>query len=81
MKSIFMSANPLRTDIRDVPIPLPERDEVFIKVMVCGSNPKDWKFPVRKSSRRSDNLGTNNLSGSYPERHSAEPRTGHGRLN
>ncbi|KAL8729297.1 MAG: hypothetical protein Q9166_004794 [cf. Caloplaca sp. 2 TL-2023] len=36
----------LKVDIVDSEIPVPKDDEVVIKVVVSGSNPKDWKFPV-----------------------------------
>ena len=29
--------------IEDVPVPKPNADQVLIKVVVSGSNPKDWK--------------------------------------
>ncbi len=32
--------------IEDVPIPKPNADEVLIRVVVSGSNPKDWKMPM-----------------------------------
>lgn len=32
--------------IEDVPIPKPNADQVLIKVVVSGSNPKDWKVPI-----------------------------------
>lgn len=31
--------------IRDTPIPEPNDDQVLIKVVVSGTNPKDWKLP------------------------------------
>lgn len=31
--------------VEDVPIPKPNDDQVLIKVVVSGSNPKDWKAP------------------------------------
>ena len=31
--------------IVDSPIPVPNDDQVLIKVIVSGSNPKDWKVP------------------------------------
>ncbi|KAI8932317.1 hypothetical protein NX059_010512 [Plenodomus lindquistii] len=31
--------------IKDVPIPEPNPDQLVIKVIVSGSNPKDWKLP------------------------------------
>lgn len=31
--------------IKDSPLPQPNDDQVVIKVVVSGSNPKDWKLP------------------------------------
>ncbi|KAI0438327.1 GroES-like protein [Xylaria telfairii] len=36
-------------EIIDTPIPVPEDKEVIIKVVVAGSNPKDWKYPLWKN--------------------------------
>lgn len=33
-------------EIVDTPIPVPGDNDVVIKVVVTGSNPKDWKFPL-----------------------------------
>lgn len=33
-------------EIVDVPIPAPAANQILIKVMVSGTNPKDWKRPV-----------------------------------
>lgn len=35
----------ITVDIIDSPIPKPTADQVLIKVVVSGSNPKDWKLP------------------------------------
>ncbi|KAI1371885.1 GroES-like protein [Hypoxylon crocopeplum] len=35
----------LKVEIIDSPIPKPNPDQVLIKVVVSGSNPKDWKLP------------------------------------
>lgn len=35
----------LQTAIKEVPIPEPGPDQLVIKVIVSGSNPKDWKIP------------------------------------
>jgi NADPH:quinone reductase-like Zn-dependent oxidoreductase len=35
-------AKGLKVTIQDVPIPEPQEDQVVIKVVVSGSNPKDW---------------------------------------
>lgn len=32
--------------IIDTPIPIPKDKEVVIKVVVSGTNPKDWKYPL-----------------------------------
>jgi len=33
-------------EIIDTPIPTPGDNEVVIKVVVSGTNPKDWKYPM-----------------------------------
>ena len=40
--------------IVDSPIPVPNDDEVLIKVIVSGSNPKDWKVPEFVASGKFD---------------------------
>ena len=42
MKEALVHAGP-KVQIIDSPIPSPEPDQVVIKVVVSGSNPKDWK--------------------------------------
>lgn len=32
--------------IQDSPVPTPARDEILVKVLAFGVNPKDWKVPV-----------------------------------
>lgn len=44
MKSAINLAGPV-VKIIDTPIPEPNDDQVLIKVVVSGSNPKDWKVP------------------------------------
>ncbi|KAL6702507.1 hypothetical protein ACN47E_001597 [Coniothyrium glycines] len=44
MKEVQVSKG-LKTVIHDVPIPEPAPDQVVIRVVVSGSNPKDWKMP------------------------------------
>ncbi|KAL8843367.1 MAG: hypothetical protein Q9176_001980 [Flavoplaca citrina] len=39
----------LEVDIVDSEIPVPKDNEVVTKVVVSGSNPKDWKRPVRSN--------------------------------
>ena len=36
----------LTSRIVDSPIPVPSTNQVLIRVVVSGSNPKDWKIPV-----------------------------------
>ncbi len=44
MKEAIVLAGP-RVNIVDSPIPTPGPDQVLTKVVVSGSNPKDWKRP------------------------------------
>ena len=44
MKEAIVTAD-LGVNIVDSPIPVPEPDQVVTKVVVSGSNPKDWKHP------------------------------------
>ncbi|KAL6234841.1 hypothetical protein BDW75DRAFT_157204 [Aspergillus navahoensis] len=44
MKEVINLAGPV-AKIVDSPIPEPNDDQVLIKVIVSGSNPKDWKVP------------------------------------
>lgn len=44
MKEAIVAKGP-KVTIHDVPIPKPNADQVLIKVIVSGSNPKDWKRP------------------------------------
>lgn len=44
MKEAIVSAGP-KVHIHEVDIPKPNADQVLIKVVVSGSNPKDWKYP------------------------------------
>ena len=43
MKEALVGAG-TKVQIVDSPIPVPEPDQVVIKVVVSGSNPKDWKI-------------------------------------
>ena len=47
MKEAYVSVGP-KVSIKDVPIPTPNADQVVIKVVVSGSNPKDWKVSNKK---------------------------------
>ncbi|OTB19147.1 hypothetical protein K445DRAFT_314019 [Daldinia sp. EC12] len=44
MKEALVAPGP-KVQIVDSPIPKPNADQVLIKVVVSGSNPKDWKVP------------------------------------
>lgn len=44
MKSVVNLAGPT-VKIVDIPTPEFNDDQVLIKVVVSGSNPKDWKYP------------------------------------
>lgn len=41
MKEAIVAKGP-KVTIKDSPIPEPQTDQVVIKVVVSGSNPKDW---------------------------------------
>ncbi|RYP56976.1 hypothetical protein DL770_010792 [Monosporascus sp. CRB-9-2] len=45
MKEALVAVGP-RVRIVDSPVPKPNADQVLIKVVVSGSNPKDWKMKV-----------------------------------
>ncbi|KAF4978862.1 hypothetical protein FZEAL_4822 [Fusarium zealandicum] len=58
MKEALVSAGP-KVEIIDSPIPKPNADQVVIKVVVSGSNPKDWKVPewiVKEPSNQGDDI-------------------------
>ena len=44
MKEAIVAKGP-KVTIHDVPVPKPNADQVLIKVIYSGSNPKDWKSP------------------------------------
>ena len=48
----------LKVEIIDSPIPTPEPAQVVTKVIVSGSNPKDWKRPERagQTSNQGDDI-------------------------
>lgn len=43
--------------IRDTDIPTPEAKQVLIKVVVVGTNPKDWKYPIWRPDLEASNQG------------------------
>lgn len=49
MKEALISSGP-KVNIVDTPIPKPGPDQVIIKVVYSGSNPKDWKVPGATNS-------------------------------
>lgn len=57
MKEAIVAAGP-EVEIVDSPIPTPEPDQVVTKVVVSGSNPKDWKRPqmMGTSSNQGDDI-------------------------
>ena len=44
MKEAIVAKGP-KVTIHDVPVPKPNADQLLIKVVYSGSNPKDWKRP------------------------------------
>jgi NADPH2:quinone reductase len=57
MKEALISTGP-KVEIVDTPIPKAGRDQVVIKVVYSGSNPKDWKIPGAFMSSASHNGGS-----------------------
>ena len=57
MKEAIIHRGP-KVEIIDSPIPTPEPDQVVTKVVVSGSNPKDWKRPeyTGKSLNQGDDI-------------------------
>ena len=61
MKEAIVSANEggsVSVNFVESPIPLPGPDDVVIKVIVSGSNPKDWKSPIwtKKAHNSGDDI-------------------------
>jgi NADPH:quinone reductase len=49
MKEVLVTGapnEPLKTTIVDSPIPTPGPNQLVIRNVVVGTNPKDWKIPV-----------------------------------
>ncbi|KAI0546643.1 GroES-like protein [Xylaria curta] len=67
MKEAFVSRGP-KVEIVNSNIPTPGADEVLIKVVVCGINPKDWKmseyYGVQRSNSGNDIAGVVHSVGS-----------------
>lgn len=57
MKEAIVNVD-LSVSIIDSDIPKPKENEVLIKVIVSGSNPKDWKIPgwTQKSHNSGDDI-------------------------
>ena len=45
MKEFIVGLSGVDGEVVDSPIPKPEAKQVVIKVVVSGTNPKDWKYP------------------------------------
>ncbi|KAF8847307.1 GroES-like protein [Acephala macrosclerotiorum] len=45
-KQLIVQSSIEAIEIIDTPIPIPHDKEVVIKVVVSGTNPKDWKYPL-----------------------------------
>lgn len=57
MKEAIVHPGP-KVTITDSPIPTPNDDQLVIKVIVSGSNPKDWKLPewMNKTGNSGDDI-------------------------
>jgi len=45
-KQVIIQSSIEAVEIIDTPIPTPGDKDVVIKVVVAGTNPKDWKYPL-----------------------------------
>ena len=45
-KQVIVQSSIEAVEIIDTPIPIPREKEVVVKVIVSGTNPKDWKIPL-----------------------------------
>ncbi|KAK7204337.1 chaperonin 10-like protein [Myxozyma melibiosi] len=50
MKEVIVHQELEKTVVVDSPLPSPGPHDVLIKVVVSGSNPKDWKYPMFRST-------------------------------
>ncbi|KAJ5949833.1 hypothetical protein N7454_001417 [Penicillium verhagenii] len=57
MKQAFVDKDTIVT-IRETEIPVPKEDQVLIRVVVSGTNPKDWKLPrwTGKANNEGDDI-------------------------
>ena len=64
MKEALIHRGP-KVEIIDSPVPEPGPDQVVTKVIVSGSNPKDWKASPFSSNQTFDPLTFSNLSSQH----------------
>jgi len=57
MKEAFVNPD-IPTTLKDSPIPTPAANQLVIKVVVAGCNPKDWKLPMitKQSANEGDDI-------------------------
>ncbi|KAH7155953.1 NADPH2:quinone reductase [Dactylonectria macrodidyma] len=48
---------PITTTLHEAAVPTPGPDQVVIRVVVAGTNPKDWKYPVFFGGKSGENTG------------------------
>jgi NADPH2:quinone reductase len=59
MKQVINKAgSTVKTELTTGNVPSPDGTQVLIKVIVSGSNPKDWKVPEYAAAYPNDNDGT-----------------------
>lgn len=67
-KQVIVQSSIEAVEFIDTPIPIPQDKEVVIKVVVAGTNPKDWKIPLWQVIR----LRHRHLSSVNPRVHGAD---------
>lgn len=56
MKEAFVNGD-LTVTVHETEIPVPTADQILIRVVVSGTNPKDWKFPTDSPEAAPRNQG------------------------
>jgi NADPH2:quinone reductase len=45
MKEVIVQPSIETIEVVESPVPVPKDNEIVVKVVVAGTNPKDWKMP------------------------------------
>jgi NADPH:quinone reductase len=62
-KQVIVQSSIEAVEIIDTPIPIPKDKEIVIQVVVAGTNPKDWKYPLWQAFPSTHARSTKSLTG------------------